>query len=394
MSASIDESEAQFNASRKMQGARALLTVASLFVVIGGLKIAATFLAPLAVAFFLAVLSFPMMSWLMSKRVPHVLAMFLTVGSIVVVIGLVGWAGYGLMKSFAAEVPGYVTKLQTYVESAASWLEVRGGVDGAVKAVNQFNLQSVFDLLTSQDVAKSLASYAGSTFGTLAVFLASLIAVLVVLLFILMEAPGTHSRVDLVKHAGGPDFSLLLNSATDIQKYLGVKTLISAATGLLAFVWCWAFGLKFPLLWGILAFLLNYIPAVGSTLAAIPAIIEGLVTNGPGCAIGVSIGYAIINFSLDNFLQPMLLGRRFGISGLVVVLSVIFWGWLWGPVGMFLAVPLTMMMKVLMENTHEFRWVSAAMAKKKVKRGEVVLETPEIVEAELLGSGAATEPPR
>jgi predicted PurR-regulated permease PerM len=133
---------------------------------------------------------------------------------------------------------------------------------------------------------------------------------------------------------------------------------------------------------------------VGSTAAAIPAIIEGLVTNGPGCAIGVTIGYGIINFALDSLLQPMLLGRRFGISGLVVVLSVVFWGWVLGPVGMFLAVPLTMMIKVLLENTHEFRWVSAAMAKKKVKRGEVVLETPEMVGAELLGGGAATEPPR
>lgn len=377
-----------------MQGARGLLTVASLFIVIAGLREAAPFLVPLAVAFFLAVLSFPMMNWLMKKRVPHMVALFLTVGSIVVIIGLMGWASYGLLKNFAGEVPGYLVKLKTYVEDTAAWLEVTAGVDGAVKAVAQFNLQSLIDLATTQDVMKQLASYAGSTFGTVAVFLGSLIAILVVLMFILMEAPGTHSRVDLVRHAGGPDFSLLLNSATDIQKYLGVKTLISAATGLLAFTWCLMFDLKYPLLWGIVAFLFNYIPAVGSTVAAIPAIIEGLVTHGPGCALGVSIGYGIINFGLDNFLQPMLMGRRFGISGLVIVLSVIFWGWLWGPVGMFLAVPLTMMMKVLLENTQEFSWVSAAMAKKKVKRGEVVLETQEMEDAELLGSGAATEPPR
>jgi predicted PurR-regulated permease PerM len=241
---------------------------------------------------------------------------------------------------------------------------------------------------------KGIAGAGVSTFGTVAIFLATLIGILVVLMFILMEAPGTYSRVDLVRHAGGPDFSLLLNSASDIQKYLGVKTLISAATGVAAYAWCLIFGLKFPLLWGIVAFVFNYIPAVGSTAAAIPAIIEGLVTNGPGCAIGVTIGYGIINFALDSLVQPMLLGRRFGISGLVVVLSVVFWGWLWGPVGMFLAVPLTMMIKVLLENTHEFRWVSAAMAKKKVKRGEVVLETPETVDADLLGGGAATEPPR
>lgn len=376
-----------------MQGARGLLTVASLFIVIAGLRAAAPLLVPIAVAFFLAVLSFPMMQWLMRKRVPHMVALLLTVGSIVVVIGLMGWAGYGLMRSFATEIPVYLTRLKAYVEDSAAWLEATAGVDGAVKGVAQFNLQSVIDLATNQDVMKQLAAYAGSTFGTVAIFLGTFIAVLVILMFILMEAPGTHNRVERIRHAGGPDFSLLLNSASDIQKYLGVKTLISAATGILAFIWCWMFGLKYPLLWGILAFLFNYIPAVGSTAASIPAIIEGLVTHGPGCAVGVSIGYAIINFGLDNFLQPMLMGRRFGISGLVIVLSVIFWGWLWGPIGMFLAVPLTMMMKVLLENTQEFRWVSAAMAKKKVKRGEVVLETAEGSDDELLGSGAATEPP-
>jgi AI-2 transport protein TqsA len=389
-----DEPESVPPVARKMQGSRALLTVASLFVVIAGLKIAAPLLVPIAVAFFLAILSYPMMAWLMRKSVPHMVALLTTVASIVVVLGLMGWAAYGLMKSFATEVPAYLFKLKLIVENVAAWLEVKAGVDGAVKAVADFNLQSVIDLATPQLVMKDIPSYAFGTFGTVAIFMASLIAVLVILLFILMEAPGTNSRVDLVRHAGGPDLSLLMNSASDIQKYLGVKTLISAATGLLAFTWCWLFGLKYPLLWGIMAFLFNYIPAVGSTAASIPAIIEGLVTNGPACAIGVTIGYGVINFCLDNFLQPMLLGRKFGISGLVIVLSVVFWGWLWGPVGMFLAVPLTMMIKVLLENTHEFRWVSTAMAKKKVKRGEVVLETPEIVDADLLGGGAATEPPR
>ena len=97
---------------------------------------------------------------------------------------------------------------------------------------------------------------------------------------------------------------------------------------------------------------------------------------------------------LDNFVQPLLLGRRFGLSILVVVLCVLFWGWLWGLIGIILAVPLTMILKVVLDNSEEFRWVSAAMAKKKVKRGEIVLETPEMIEAELLGGGAATEPPR
>jgi AI-2 transport protein TqsA len=391
---SYDDTELTPSGGRKMQGARALLTVASLFVVIAGLRFAAPLLIPVVSAFFLAVLSYPMMGWLMRKRVPHIAALLITVATIVVILGLMGWAAYGLLKNFASEVPGYVAKLKFLVENFAAWMELKAGVDGAVKAIAEFNLQSLVDLATTQDVMKQLASYAFGTFGAVAIFLGSLVAVLIVLMFTLMEAPGTQNRVELVRRAGGPDLSLLMNSASDVQKYLGVKTLMSAGTGLLAFLWCLLFGLKYPLLWGILAFVFNFIPAVGSTAAAVPAIIEGLVTNGPGCAIGVALGFGAINFCLDSLLQPMLLGRKFGISGLVIVLSVVFWGWMWGPIGMFLAVPLTMMIKVLLENTKEFRWVSAAMAKKKVKRGEVVLETPDVIDDELLGSGAATEPPR
>jgi predicted PurR-regulated permease PerM len=219
--------------------------------------------------------------------------------------------------------------------------------------------------------------------------------ILLIMMFVLMEAHGTHTRLQAVKLSGGPDFSGLMRSADDIQKYLGVKTLISALTGVMAGILCWFFDLQYPLLWAILAFVFNFIPAVGSTAASIPAIAEALVQHGPGHAVVVAIGYGGINFCLDNFVQPHLLGNRFGISPLVVILSVIFWGWLWGPLGMFLAVPLTMVMKVILDNTEEFRWLSVAMAKKKVRRGEVEVAGYDLHlnEGEIIGSGASTETP-
>jgi AI-2 transport protein TqsA len=241
----------------------------------------------------------------------------------------------------------------------------------------------------------NLGAFGISTFGTLATFLASLIMVIIVMMFILMEAHGTQSRLQAIHLSGGPDFSGLMRSADDIQKYLGVKTLISALTGLLAGFWCWFFDLHYPLLWALLAFLFNYIPAVGSTAASVPAIVEALVQHGPGTAIFVAIGYGGINFFLDNFVQPTMLGNRFGISPLVVILSVIFWGWLWGPLGMFLAVPLTMVLKVLLDNNAEFQWISVAMSKKKVRHGEVEVAGYDLQlnEEESIGSGASTEIP-
>lgn len=388
------EREADPPMPRAMKAGRALLTLACVIVVIAGLKAGAGFLVPIVVAFFLSVLSFPLMHWLMSKRLPHMLALFITVGAIVLTLGLTVYAGASLLRKFQSEVPGYVHKLKTYVDHTGAWLEERG-VEGAKETANQvFDVPTIISLATNQDVVKNVASMVGTTFGTVATWLGSTIIVLVVMMFILMEAPGTTSRASVVEQAGGPNLAVLLQSASDIQKYLGVKTLISAATGVAAFILCWSFNLKYPLLWGILAFVFNYIPAVGSTAAGIPAVIEALVQHGVGPAVGVAIGYAAINFCLDSLWQPMLMGRRFGISGLVIVLSVIFWGWLWGPAGMFLAVPLTMMMKVILENTEEFRWISVAMAKKKVRHGEVVLEVPELEDDEdTMGGGAATEPP-
>lgn len=372
-----------------------MLTIACIVVVVAGMKAAASFFVPIMVAVFLAVLSFPLMNWLIRHRVPHSVALGLTV---LVIISAVAPLIYGtgvLISSFWKDVPMYADRAKILVDSSASWLEAKGVTDAKQMAGQIFDAQGIIDFAKQQDVFNRLTSMVGSTFGTVATLVASCIVVLLVSLFILMEAPGTAERFAAVRKAGGPDLEVMVQSAHDIQKFLGVKTLISVATGVLVVLWCMMFGLKYPLLWGILAFLFNYIPAVGSTAAGLPAVIEALVVHGVGSAVGVAVGYALINFCLDSLVQPMLMGRRFGISGLVVVVSVVFWGWLWGPVGMFLAVPLTMMMKVFLENTDEFEWISVAMAKKKFSRSGVILETLENdSDDQVLGGGATTEVPR
>ena len=377
------------------KGSQAVMTLACLFVVLTGMKIAANVLVPIVYAFFLAVLSYPMVRWLRRHRVPAGLALGITM--LVNLGALAGMVTVGvrLLISFWADLPRYLRGLQQYSNDAAAWLEANGvaGAKGTVSGL--FDWNNLIGWATQQDVMSNLGSFGISTFGTLATFLASLIMVIIVMMFILMEAHGTQSRLQAVHLSGGPDLSGLMRSADDIQKYLGVKTLISALTGLLAGFWCWFFDLHYPLLWALLAFLFNYIPAVGSTAASVPAIVEALVQHGPATAIFVAIGYGGINFFLDNFVQPTMLGNRFGISPLVVILSVIFWGWLWGPLGMFLAVPLTMVLKVLLDNNAEFQWISVAMAKKKIRHGEVEVAGYDLQmnEDETIGSGASTEIP-
>jgi len=188
--------------------------------------------------------------------------------------------------------------------------------------------------------------------------------VMLLTVFMLSEARMFGRRFNAICDAQGPNLQRMLSATKDIQKYLGIKTLISMATGLLAGALCWHMELEFALLWGILAFALNFVPAVGSVIAGIPPVLLSLLNNGslPDAAI-IGGGYLIINAILGNFLEPTLLGRRFGISTVVVLLSVIFWGWVWGPIGMLMAVPLTMLLKVAMDNSSDFRWIAVAISK-------------------------------
>lgn len=376
------------------KGSQMILTLACLVIVLAGMKAAAGVLVPMVYAFFLAVLSFPLLRWLTRHRIPGPVALAMTLlVNLGVLAGLITLA-VRLLISFNSDLPRYLRGLQRNLTDLGGWLDDKG-IEGAKEMTGSlFDWNTIIGYATQQDVMSRIGAMLGSTFGTLATVFAGLVMILILMMFVLMEATGTHRRIAAVRMSGGPDFSGLMRSVTDIQKYLGIKTLISALTGLLAGAWCWFFDLQYPLLWAILAFIFNYIPAVGSSAASIPAIVEALVQHGGGAAIGIALGYGGINFALDNFVQPQLLGNRFGISALVVVLSVIFWGWLWGTMGMFLAVPLTMVMKVLLDNSEEFRWVSVAMSQKKVRRGEVEVVGYDLDENEVVGGGASTESPR
>ena len=209
-------------------------------------------------------------------------------------------------------------------------------------------------------------------------FFGTSVIVIILTVFMLLEARMFGRRFQAICEARGPNFQRMLSATKDTQRYLGIKTAVSLVTGLLAGLLCWAAGLDFFLLWGILAYALNYIPVVGSLIAGAAPTVLALLLKGPADAVVVGGGYFLINTFLGNFLEPMLMGRRFGLSTLVVVMSVMFWGWLWGPIGMLMAVPLTMMVKVVLDNSDEFRWIAVAIgqdAQRPAEETRILLET-------------------
>jgi predicted PurR-regulated permease PerM len=332
-------------------GSRIVLVLASTVVVVAGLKAAAPILLPFALALFMGVLVLPMSAWLKRKGVPGSLATAISVLVEVGVVALIIYLGSQSLPAFQEAYPRYEARFQILL---SSWVDSARGVGIPIEQ----NI-ALFDFLDPS----SLFSIAGSTLQRVASLVSYAFLVVLLLIFVLQEATVFPQKVQAAlggKPLGGHRFTSMVR---DVQRYLGIKTVVSLATGLIVGLWCWIMNLDFPVLLGLLAFMLNFVPTIGSILAGIPAVLLGLILHGFGHSLAVAAGYVVVNTIFGNIIEPNLMGRRLGLSTLVVILSLIFWGWVWGPVGMILSVPLTMVLKILFENTEDFRWISILLDK-------------------------------
>ena len=344
-------------------GARFLLMGASFVIVVAGLREGASILLPFAPALFLAVMSMPLMFWLQLRRVPASLAIALTMLVIGVIFGALIMLGTQAVADFQDELPGYTTRIQAIYDSWVAGLSAWSGIQ-----LDQYRL---LDLI---DPGAAVATFA-TTAARVVAFLGNMFLVLLIMAFILGEAmvfpfkfraivgPREGERRRVTKTVKD-DRRRVTKIVREVQAYLGIKTVVSLATGLVIGVLAWSLGLDFPVLLGLIGFVLNYIPTVGSILAALPALFLSLVQfTSIGHFLMVAGGYGAINMVFGNLIEPNLMGRRLGLSTLVVILSLLFWAWVWGPVGALLAVPLTMVVKIMLENTEDLRWVAILLDK-------------------------------
>lgn len=341
-------------------GARFLFVAACLVVVVHGLKMASPVLLPFSLALFLAILSVPMMLGMQRRGVPRPVAVLLSVLAIVAILSVVIFLATESLSQFQAAVPKYRKQMEGLIRDGVQWLVDRGVPMAKEVPLSLIDPGAVIDL--AQGTVARLASVLSSTF-----------LVLLIMVFMLAEASGFPEKLRFLLGEKA-DLGRFRKIVGEVQQYLGIKTGVSLVTGILAGLWTALLGVDFPILWGIVAFALNYIPTIGSILAAIPPIILGLF-GGPGQAFLVMLGYIGINVALGNIIEPTLQGRQFGISTLVVILSLVFWGWVWGPMGMLLSVPLTMILKIALENTDDLRWVAVLLAKWPAEKARIEAET-------------------
>ncbi|MCH2134720.1 MAG: AI-2E family transporter [Phycisphaerales bacterium] len=325
-------------------GLRSLLLLACLVIIIAGLREAGAVLVPILTAFFIGVICIPPVNWLQRHGVRMGLAIVLVFICVLAGFLVLSYFVSASISSFQENLPKYEATLDQPLASFTNWLDSQGIEISLSRLREQLDAGTVTGVLSS-----GLSALAGLLSDTLLIMLT--------VIFVLCEAAILPKKVRAMIGDDSSDLSEYQRALTNLRTYLAVKTQLSLVTGVLAGLATWIIGVDYPVLWALLAFLLNYIPTLGSIIAAIPPVLLALVQFGWGWALVVAGCYIAINISIGNLVEPRLMGRRLGLSTLVVFLSMVFWGWVWGPIGMILSVPLTMLLKILLLHSDDLRWV-------------------------------------
>jgi predicted PurR-regulated permease PerM len=332
-----------------------LLTGAALVIVIAGMRAAAEVLVPCLLALFLAVICAPLYQGMRRRGLPSAVAMLaLVLVLLAAMLLLVGGVERAVVV-LSGNLPKYLAAFFAQTDALGAWLGERG---------IELPEATLRDTVNPQ----ILLRHAGTLASTLGDFLLTTFIVVVVAIFILLEGAVLPEKLRGL-HGVSPDtWNRLSQIVADVRRYMFLKTVMNLLTGVLVALWLLATGVDFPIALGVLTFALNYIPNIGAVVAAVPGIILAFIEFGLGSAVVTSVAYVVINIGVSNGIEPRYLGDGLGLSPLVVILSVLFWGWVLGPMGMLLSVPLTTSVKIALESDEHTHWLALLMSARQHKR--------------------------
>ncbi len=323
-----------------------LFTAASV-IIIAGMMMAESFITLMLLAIFISIIGVHPVSWLDKKKVPHWLSVIIVLlGFLLIISGLSGIIG--------SSVSSFTTHLGKY-ESRLS---------GILVSLNQefshFGINLSTDRLTKMFDPAKILDFTASTLGRLGNVMSNTTLIFFIVLFILLEMNSIALKAK-VFGATSSEKSLMNLSRIEksVRHYLVIKTFVSLLTGVLIAFFLWIIGVEYAVLWGLIAFMLNYIPNIGSIIAAIPAVLFAWIQLGFVPAVWALIAFAVVNLFVGYLVEPRVMGKGMGLSTLVVFLSLIVWGYVLGIVGMFLSVPLTMTLKIILEYNESTRPLAA-----------------------------------
>lgn len=320
------------------------IIMASVVIVLAGIKSAASILVPFLLSLFIAIILSPFYTFITKKRVPSSLALLIVISLFVFLILLVVKLIGTSVTDFSANIDTYTQKLSLQY-NALSTYAAGLGIDIPLNALQElFNTKRIMTL--SSTILQSLGSLFTNGF-----------VIILTVIFMLLESTHFATKIDIAD--GEKDTMDHIDViAANIKHYMVIKTLISLATGVIVWLGLLMIGTDYAFLWAVLAFLFNFIPNIGSIIAAVPAVIITLVQLGGVSALEVITLYVGVNVVMGSVIEPKVMGKGLGLSTLVVFLSMLFWGWLLGIVGMLLSIPLTIMAKIIFDSNANTKWIS------------------------------------
>ncbi len=326
-----------------------MISLAAIVIILTGIKFSEAIISPLLIALFITAISGPAMLWLLNKKVPAGLAVTLIILTIVIIGFFISSILSTSLHNFSANMPFYQERLLGINTTLTSFLAKFGIHLQIAELTKMLNLGKVM-------------GFVGSTFNQVLGALTNIFLILMMVIFLLLELTGFRFKLSLISKNPVETMARLGSVSETISRYFKIKTLTSIITAVPIIIVLSLMGIDFPVLWGIVVFLLNFVPNIGSIIAAVPVILLALVQFGFIAAGEVALLYLLVNNIIGNFIEPRLMGLSLGLSTLVVFLSLVFWGWLLGPIGMFLSVPLTMTFKIVMDSNDDTRWISILLS--------------------------------
>ena len=325
-----------------------LFSSAAFVIVVAGMRAAQDVLIPFLLAIFIATICNPLVLFLQKKRIPQAFAIFFVFLLMIAFgFGITSLLGTSL-NEFSNNFPQYQILLKSYAEDLINFLEKRGvSISGQI-LLEQFDPGAVMSLTSG--ILSRLGSFVTNT-----------LLIILMVVFMLIEANIYKDKIMKIFKGTDERLEQFTSFTYTVKRYMLIKTALSMATGISATVWLIILDVNYPFLWGFLTFLLNYIPTIGSNIAAIPPVLMALVQYDLFFMSLVALGYLVINNVIGSFLEPRIMGHGMGISPLIVFVSLIFWGWIFGPIGMILCVPMTTIIKIAFANTEKTQWISTLL---------------------------------
>ncbi|MBT3387693.1 MAG: AI-2E family transporter [Desulfobacula sp.] len=329
-----------------------LIQFAAFVIVVAGLKSASVLVVPFILAVFLSIICVPPLFWMQKKGIPGILGILVLMLGVIAIQMLLVTLVSSSIADFSGNIPFYQERLKILTFETLQLLSNQGIDLETEKLTEVVNPSRILGLVAN--TLNGLGSVLTNTFFVFLTFI-----------FILSEASGFPNKLRAILNDRNTDLEKYAEITAGVNRYLGIKTLTSLGTGIAIFIWLAVQGVDFPVMWGVFAFLLNYIPNIGSIIAAVPAVLLALIQLGPLAAGIAAIGFLIVNILVGSVIEPKVMGQGIGLSTLVVFLSLAFWGWVLGPVGMLLSVPLTMGVKIALSGQESTRWLSIFLGSNK-----------------------------